>query len=158
MKQKLFALGDDFVIRNAQGEDAFFVDGKVFAIGHQLSFQDMSGCELAYIRQRLLSWQPAYELYRGGVLMAVVKKELFTLFHCTFEVDLPEADALIAEGDFTDHEYLLRRGERTVATVSKRWFQLTDTYGIDIDDHEDAVLLLASTVIIDMCCHADARA
>jgi uncharacterized protein YxjI len=30
MKQKLFCWGDDFVIRNEAGEDAFFVDGKAF--------------------------------------------------------------------------------------------------------------------------------
>ena len=82
MKQKLFCLGDDFTIKNDQGEDVFFVDGKVFSIGDKLSFQDMSGNVLAFISQKLLSWGPTYEVYRGGELAAVVKKELFTFFHC----------------------------------------------------------------------------
>src|SRR5438876_1807764 len=78
MKQKLFAWGDDFVIRDEHERDAFFVDGKAFSFGDQLSFQDMAGHELAYIKQKLLSWGPTYEIYRDGELAAVVKKELFT--------------------------------------------------------------------------------
>ena len=156
MKQKLFAIGDDFIIRDKAGNDAFFVDGKVFTLGHQLSFQDMQRRELVYIRQRLLALGPTYELYRGGELVAVVKKEIFTFFHCTFSVDVPGPDDLVAEGDFTDHEYVITRGAHPVATVSKQWFALTDTYGVDIADGEDAVLLLASTVVVDMACHPDA--
>ena len=42
-----------------------------------------------------------------------------------------------------------------MAQVSKRWFSWTDTYGVDIGDGEDDVLILASAVVIDMVCHAD---
>ena len=155
MKQKLFAWGDDFAIQDANGQDAFFVDGKAFAIGHQLSFQDMQGRELAFIRQRVLSWGPTYEIVRDGVVVALVKKELFTLIHCTFHVDLAKGSELTASGDFSDHEYAFTRGEKSIARVSKQWFAWTDTYGVDVADDEDAVLILASTVVIDMACHGD---
>ena len=72
MKQKLFAFGDDFVIRDESGADRFLVDGKVFTIGAKLSFQDMAGHELALIKQRVLSWGPTYEIYRNESLVAVV--------------------------------------------------------------------------------------
>ena len=80
-------------------------------------------------------------------------KSLFTLFRCSFSVDVPGPDDYTATGSFIDHDYTFERGGRTVATVSKKWFRLTDTYGVEIDDDEDHVLLLASTVVIDMCCH-----
>ena len=153
MKQKLFAWGDDFVIKDDDGNDAFFVDGKAFSLGKQLSFQDMSGRELAFIKQKLLAWGPTYEIYRDGTRVAVIRKELFTFFHCTFTVDVPGPDDLTAQGEFTDHEYTLSRGDRQVATVSKQWLTLTDTYGVDVADGEDPVLILASTVVIDMACH-----
>jgi uncharacterized protein YxjI len=117
----------------------------------------MSGKELAFIRQKLLSWGPTYEIYRGGNLFAVVKKELFTLFRCKFTIDVPGPDDPEAAGDFMDHEYAFVRGDRTIATVSKKWFSWTDTYGVDIADGEDEVLLLASTVVIDMVCHGDRK-
>jgi len=155
MKQKLFCWGDDFAIKDDQGRDVFFVDGKAFSIGEKLSFQDMAGNELAFIRQKLLAWGPTYEIYRGSELAAVVKKHLFTFLNCKFTVDVPGPDDLEAEGNFLDHEYRFTRGGRIVATVSKQWFSWTDTYGVEVADGEDAVLLLASTVVIDMVCHGD---
>ena len=155
MKQKLFCFGDDFAIKDEAGRDAFFVDGKVFSIGDKLSFQDTNGKELAFIRQKLLSWGPTYEIYRDGNLAAVVKKHLFTFFRCAFTVDVPGPDDIEAQGSFLDLEYAFTRGDKTVAEVSKRWFAFGDTYGVDIADNEDQVLILASTVVIDMICHGD---
>jgi uncharacterized protein YxjI len=155
LQQKLLSWGDDYYIRDAAGDDAYFVDGKAFSIGDQLSVQDLAGNELAYIKQKVLSWGKTYEISRGGVLAAVAKKEVFALFHHRFAVDVPGPDDLEAEGSFTDHEYEFRRAGRVVATVSKRWFALRDTYGIEIDDREDQVLLLACAVVVDEACHPD---
>ncbi len=156
MKQKLFSFGDDFVIKDETGGDAFFVDGKVWSIGDKLSFQDMRGNELATIRQRLLSFGPSYEITYGGGT-ATVKKHLFTFLHCAFTIDVPGPGDLDAKGDLIDHEYTFSRGGRDVASVSKRWFAMRDVYGVDIAEGEDDVLILASTVVIDMCCHKDSK-
>ncbi len=157
MKQKLFAWGDDFTIKTQDGQDAFFVDGKAFSLGDKLSFQDMQGNELAFIRQKLLAWGPTYEIHREGKLHAVVKKHLFTLFRCRFTVDVPGPDDLEAEGSFLDREYTFTRSGKVVATVSKQWFSWADTYGVEIAEGEDDVLILASTVVIDMVCHGDKK-
>lgn len=157
MRQKLFSWGDDFVIRDAHERDVFLVDGKAFSFGDQLRFLDLQGQELACIRQRLLAWGPTYEIHRNGALVAEVRKELFTFFRCTFTVDVPGPDDLVAEGDFVDHEYVFRRGDGEVASISKRWFAWSDTYGVDIAPGEDDVLILASTVVIDMACHPSGK-
>jgi uncharacterized protein YxjI len=155
MKQKLFSWGSDFYIKDETGRDVFFVDGKAFSFGDKLSFQDLAGNELAFIQQKLLTWGPTYEIYRNGRLFAIVKKELFTFFRCKFTVDVPGPDDLEAEGDFIDMEYTFTRGGRRVAMVSKRWFTWADTYGVDIAEGEDDMLILVSTVVIDMVCHSD---
>lgn len=157
MKQKLFSLGADFTIRDENEKDVYFVDGKALSFGDQLSFQDMEQHELAFIKQKVLSWASTYEIYRSGSVAAVVTKELFTFFHCKFTVDVPGPDDLTADGNLNDHEYVFMRGDRQVATVSKKWFTWADTYGVDITDGEDAILLLASTVVIDMACHEHRR-
>ena len=155
LRQKLPSFGDDFTIRDEAGNDVFFVDGKAFSFGDQLSFQDMGGNELAYIKQKVFNWSPTYEIWRDGRLAAVVKRELFSFLHHRFTVDVPGPDDLEATGSLTDHEYEMRRGDRTVAVVSKRWFSWGDTYGVDVADGEDDVLVLASAVVIDMACHPD---
>ena len=56
----------------------------------------------------------------------------------------------MAEGDFWELEYRFGRGDQTVAVVSRRWFSWADTYGVEIAEGEDDVLILASAVVIDM--------
>lgn len=157
LRQKFWSWGDDFTIKNAAGADVFFVDGRAFSWGDKLSFQDMNGNELAFIRQKLLSWGPTYEIEVHSRLVAVVKKKLFTFLRCKFTVDVPGPGDLEAQGDFLDHEYSFERSGRGVASVSKRWFSWTDTYGVDIASNADDVLILASAVVIDMVCHQESK-
>jgi uncharacterized protein YxjI len=155
MRQKLLSLADNFTIKNEQEQDVFLVKGKLFSFGDKLSFQDLAGNELVFIEQRLLNWSPTYELWKQGELLAVVKRELFSFIHHRFTVDVPGPNDLEAEGDFLDHEYTIARGDQVVATVSKRWFSWTDTYGIEVGDGQDDVLVLATAVVVDMVCHDD---
>src|SRR5688500_11563563 len=153
MKEKWLALGNDFAITDAAGREVYYVDGRAFSLGDKLSFQDASRREVAFIRQRLLSWGPTYEISRGGEVVATVKKKLFTLLRHRFFVDVPGPNDLEAKGDFFDHEYEFVQQDRVVASVSKRWIALTDSYGIDVSAGMDDVLILACAVVIDLCCH-----
>jgi uncharacterized protein YxjI len=157
MKQKLFCWDDDYRILDQDGRDVYLVDGKAFVLlRKRLVFLDMAGNELVEIHQRLLSWGPSYDLVRDGQVVATVSKHLFTLAFCKFTVDVPGPDDLEASGSLFDFEYAFRRHGSDVATVSKKYFSWTDSYGVDIRDGEDDILILASTVVIDLCCHADA--
>lgn len=157
MRERILSWGDDFTIRNDAGKDAYHVDGKVLSFGDKLSFRDAEGNDVAKIDQKLLSIGPQYEIIRGGKTVAVVKKQLFTLFRARFTIDVPGPDDLEAKGNFLDHEYSFERGGRPVARVSKKWFSFSDTYGIEIDDGEDDVLILASAVVIDLVSHPDSK-
>ncbi len=153
MHQKVLCLGNDYKVQDASGRDVFLIDGRAFSLGDKLSIQDLEGNELAFISQKLLSWGPTYHVTRGGRLAAVIKKSLFTFFRCEFTVDVPGPDDLIAEGDFLDREYAFSCRGSPVVQVSKRFFAWTDTYGIDVAEGQDDVLIIASAVVIDLCCH-----
>ena len=158
VKQKLFSFGDDFAIKDQDGNEAFSVDGKAFTIlREKLAFLDARKNEVAFIREKLIALTPSYEILRNGEVVAVVKKDLINLFRVGFTVDVPGPDDLEATGSLLDHEYTFRRGSKVVAEVSKKWFSFTDTYGVDVAAGEDAVLVLASTVVIDMICHPDEK-
>ena len=55
-----------------------------------------------------------------------------------------------AQGNILDHEYEIHEGHKRVAEVSKKWFRVADTYGVDIAPGADDILILAITVVIDM--------
>ena len=155
MRERILSWGDDFTIKDEAGREAFYVDGKVFSVGDKLSFKDRDGKEVALIDQKLLSFGPQYEIVRGGTTIAVVKKQLFTLFRARFTVDVPGPDDLEAKGNFLEHEYVFERDGRDVARISKKWLSLSDSYAIDINEGEDDVVILAAAVVIDLVSHPD---
>jgi len=153
MRQKFFAFGDDFMIKDDDGRDVYFVDGKAFSWGDKLSFQTAdTRQEVAYIAQKLWSFKPKYEIHRDGNVFAEVVKE-FTWFKSKFTLDVPGPNDYEITGSFWQHEYSFTRQGRTVASVSKKLFALTDTYGIDIVSGEDDVAILATAVVVDLVCH-----
>jgi uncharacterized protein YxjI len=155
MKQKLWSFGNNFVIKDDSNQDQFQVAGKLFSIGDNLSFQDMQGNELASIHQKLLSLGNTYEIYHAGSLFAKVTESWFRLLNYRFSVDVgadgPGPGDMEIQGDFSSHEYTVTSAGQPVATVSRAWFSWADTYGVEIAEGQDDVLILACTVVVDMC-------
>jgi uncharacterized protein YxjI len=155
MREKMFSLSSRYTIRDEADHDVYHVEGKFWTLGDKLSIHDLEGRELAQVHEKLLAWGPTYEITRDGRVAALVKKHLFTLRSCRFTVDVPGPDDLEAAGDLFGLDYNFTRGDRIVAEVSRKWFSVTDTYGIEIVDGEDDVLILASAVVIDRASHKD---
>jgi len=154
MKQRLWTLGDQFVIKDESQRPVFFVKGEAFSVGDKLSFRDADGNELAYIAQKVFSFRHAYKIYRDQSLLAKVMKKL-VLFRNNYVVDVLGQDDYQVRGNFWNYEYIFIRGGRKVAEVSKKFFALSDTYGIAIAPWEDDVLILAAAVVIDQVSHDD---
>ncbi|MGH2514574.1 MAG: LURP-one-related/scramblase family protein [Ktedonobacterales bacterium] len=148
LRRKLFSLGGDLTIKDENEQDRFLVRGKIFSLGHHLTFEDLQGNELATIQQKMLSFQPTYEITHGGLEMAEVHKQL-TLFTERFTVDIPGTDDLEVQGDIWNHEYEFLRDGQVVAAVSQQWFSIADTYGVEVMAGIDDVLILACAVVID---------
>jgi uncharacterized protein YxjI len=150
MRQKLVSFGDDYWIENALGQRVFFVDGKAFRLREHLGFKDMQGNELAAIQEKVMHIKDTYSIYRNGNVLATVKKALITPLRQRFDVHVAGAENMEAQGNILDHEYEIHEGRNRVAEVSKKWFHVADTYGVDIVPGADDVLILAITVVIDM--------
>lgn len=152
VRQKLISFGDDFTIKDEEGKDHFFVDGKAFT--DKLSFEDMQGKQLAYIERREGAKRVVFEIHRDGALFATVTAPKLTFAECHFHVDVPGPDDYDARGDFQRHEFEFVRRGQPVAKITRQHLRLTDAYVVDIAEGEDAVLLLASTVVLDLMCDA----
>jgi len=154
LKQKMFSLGHDFTIQDDAGNAAFVVDGKAFSLGQKFSFQDTAGQELLFVRQRYFAWRPTYLIFREGKRVAAVTRKPFTFFRTVFFVNPVEGRRIVVEGAMWEHEYDFKRQRATIATVSRKWFSWSDTYGVEIADDEDHPLLLSVAVILDLMCES----
>jgi uncharacterized protein YxjI len=153
MREKVFSIGDDFWIENEAGERTFKVDGKALRLRDTLILQDLSGRELYKVQEKALRVRDTMEIERNGDTVATVKKALVHLVRDRFSVEVDGGEDLEAKGNIVDHEYKVERDGDHVAEVSKRWFRVRDTYGIEVAPDEDAALILAVVVCIDQMSH-----
>lgn len=154
IRQKMFSIGDDFWIENEKGKKIFKVDGKALRLRKTLIFEDVDGNKLCQIQER---WLPIKETMAidgpDGKQMAVVKKALIAPFRDKWDVKVNDGPDLDVQGNIFDLEYSIKQGWNKVAQVSKKWFRLTDTYGVEIDEGQNDILILAIAIAIDMMAH-----
>jgi uncharacterized protein YxjI len=151
MKQKLISIGDDYWIEDDDGARVFKVNGKAVRLRDTWVLENAAGAEVARIKEKALSVRDKIKIdLPGGE--ATVKKALVGI-RDRFHVDVDHGEDLKAHGNVVDHEYEIKRDGHKVAEVSKRWFRVRDTYGVEIEGGVDPVLILAVTVAIDALTH-----
>ena len=154
MRQKMVAIGDDFWIENDRGEKVYKVDGKALRVRQTLIIEDRGGQELYKIQERMLRVKDSMEVEDpSGHQIAMVKKALITPVRDRWTVKIKGGPDLEVKGNILDHEYTIGEGRDKVAEVSKKWFRIRDTYGVEIEPGQDDVLILAVTACIDQMAH-----
>ena len=150
IRERFFRFGEDSDITDETGRPVLHVDGKVLSLRNRLVIRDPAGREVAQVQRKLAALRPTYQVVVGDQEAARIRKRFFTPFGDRFTIDVPGPDDLEMSGNLFDHEFTIRRGGETVATVSKRWLSLTDTYAVDIRPGEDDVLILAAVLALDL--------
>ena len=150
IRERFFAIGDDFDILDEQGTKLYRVDGKVFSVRGRVVIEDPSGAEVATVHRHMVALRPTYEIRIGGEKAAEIRKKLFTPFRDRFTIDVPGPDDLEMKGDLLDHEYVIEQDGREVAAVSKRWLTLRDTYAVQVTAGTDPLLILGSVLALDL--------
>ena len=152
LKEKDFSLKESFQVLDEEGSPIYEVAGKLLSIGHKLTVTDMDGEEVAYIHQKVLSLVPKYFIEVAGQEEVELKGHITILKpHYTLET---EDEKWEIRGDFTAHEYEMKRGRDVVAAVTKKWFSWGDTYLLDVADDADVLPALGVMLAID-CIDSD---
>lgn len=155
MRADALSLGDDYWIEDEQGVKAFRVNGKVARMRDTWVLEDATGREVATIREKKLSIRDKVKIELADGTEATVRKALVGI-RDRFVVEMDGRTDLKVHGKVLDHEYEVDRdGEGKIAEISKKWFRIRDTYGVEVDRDEDSVLVLAVTVAVDALAHGD---
>jgi uncharacterized protein YxjI len=150
MVEKLVSIGDDFFIQNDFGQRVFKVDGKALRLRDTLIFRDMQGNEVCKIQARIARIRDSMEVEGpDGRRVAMVHKALITPLRDRYTIKVEGGPDLEVQGNILAHEYRIGNA----ATVSKKWFRVRDSYGVEVAPGQNDVLILAATVCIDQMSH-----
>ena len=151
MREKLVSIGDDFWIENNHGQKVYKVDGKALRVRDTLKIEDAHGRELCKIQEKKLRVKDSMNIEGpDGKTLATIKKALITPVRDRWTVKIGNGPDMEVKGNIVDHEYKIEEGRTRVAEVSKKWFRVRDTYGVEVAPGQNDVIILAVTVGIDM--------
>ena len=144
-KQRFFSWFDSYDIYDEAGNTLFVVTGEL-AWGHLLRIYDANGNEVGYIKEKILTWLPKFEMYLGDRYIGCISKE-FTFFLPKYNID---CNGWHVDGDLFEWDYqILNSSGRPVANIRKELWNWTDTYVIDVLDPQDALCALMLVLAID---------
>lgn len=149
VRERLFSITEDFWVTDEAGNRVFLVDGKALRLRETFELKDASGAILATIRKKFITFTDEMEIEHDGELIATVHKTLFSPLHHRSVIDIPGRGQLEAVGNIIDKDFEIRDGGYPVAQISRAWFRVRDTYGVDIAPGENDALFICIAICLD---------
>lgn len=146
IKNKFFSLGGSSTVKNEQGEDVFYVKGKVFSPTNVKWVCDLDGNKLYKVRNKWFNFinQKAF-VYEGDTKIACVKHPFFSIKK--FVVEGYE-DEIVIDGDFFSLESTIMRNGVSVGTICREFTLIKDAFTLEADE-KDMPFMIALVIAID---------
>ncbi len=148
MQRKILALGQDFWVKDDHDRNVYYVDNKLLALRKTYLLLDENNQEILKIQHKPLHIHRTIEIEQGGNVIASVQKNLISPVYDRWTIHTAGGQ-LTAKGGLFDHEYEIQRDGATLAEISKKWFAIRESYGIEVADSANAPLMIAIAVAID---------
>lgn len=151
VKQKVFSFKDKFYVMDELGSQRYYVEGEFPSIGKKLHIYDMSGQEIAFLRQKLISFLGRFFIIMNGVEVAEIVRQ-FAFFKDRFVVGGLDWEV---QGSILAHDYEIYDRGHLIARIHKVWMSFGDSFEIEIADGQNEGLVLSVVLAID--CVLDQR-
>jgi len=151
MQEDLVSIGNDFWIEDENGERIFKVDGKAMRARETLVIEDRQGNTLCKTQERKLHIKDKMEIEsHDGRSLGTIQKAIISPVHDRFSVKVTDGSDLDIKGNILDHDYKIEAGRDKVAEVSKKWFRVRGTYGVEVAPGQNEALILTITAALDI--------
>ena len=149
IRQRIFSWGDSYDVYDEYGDARYEVRSALFSLGHQIHVYDKQAAEghdeVGFIRQKLFTLMPTFEIEIGGHVVGTVRKK-FTLLRQNYEVDYRGWDV---EGDFLGWDYQVLQGNQEILSITKEIWNWSDTYTLTFRNPADEIPGLLLVLAID---------
>ncbi|MEV7195042.1 LURP-one-related family protein [Streptomyces sp. NPDC093510] len=150
VRDRVLGIGDDYWIEDDQGRKVFLVDGKAMRLRDTFELKDTQGRVLIDIHAKMLALRDTMVIERAGEPLATVKRKRLSLLRNHYRVTLVDGTELDVSGKILDREFAVEYDGELLADISRRWFRVRETYGLQIvrEDADPALLLAVAVCVI----------
>ncbi len=149
IKNNLFSLKGSSTVLDENQEPIYEVKGRFFSITSKKFIRDLDGNRLFMVRNKFWKFlsNNAYVYDAEKEKVAKVCHKLFS-FHKKFNV-IGFTDELRLEGDVLGFDYTIYKNDEAVGSIDRKFWALTDSFVLHVNQPEDAPFLIALVIAID---------
>lgn len=144
IKQSVFTLQEKFTVKDELGNDVFFVEGSFMSIPKKYNIYDVDGHLVCEIEKQMFRMFSHFNVWTKAVSLTL--KRNFSFMYTSISI---EGQPWKLEGDFFGHNYEVMYGASPIMSINKHWFTWGDSYELNVQDDEDALLCLAIVIVVD---------
>lgn len=147
IKNKFFSLGGGSSVKNDQGEDVFFVKGKVLSPTRVKWVCDNDKRKLYKVRNKWFNFvnERAYVYDENNNKIACVKHPLFSGKRFVVE---GYQDEILIDGDFFSFQSTIMKNGEPIGTINRKITFVNDAFTLEADE-EDMPFMIALVIAID---------
>ncbi|WP_326774887.1 LURP-one-related/scramblase family protein [Streptomyces sp. NBC_01445] len=152
VRERLFAVGEDYWIEDEQGHKAFLVDGKAMRLRDTFELKGPDGRVLIDIHEKMFALRDTMVIERGDEALAKIKRKRLSLLRNHYRVELIDGTELDVSGKILDREFVVEYDGEMLAHISRRWLRVRDTYGVDVirEDADPALIIAVAVCVIHL--------
>ncbi|MER5947393.1 LURP-one-related family protein [Streptomyces sp. NPDC001904] len=153
VRERLFAVGEDYWIEDENGHKAFLVDGKAMRLRDTFELKGSDGRVLIDIHQKMFALRDTMVIERADQELARVKRKRLSLLRNHYRVALADGETeLDVSGKILDREFAVEYEGELLAEISRRWLRVRDTYGVNVirEDADPALLIAVAVCVIHL--------
>lgn len=149
IKNKWVSLGGSSTITDTNGNEVFFVKGKIFSFTRMKFLMDKDKNVKYIIRNKFwrLFQRKALIYDNNKNLVAVVRRKIFSL-HDHYFVTSDLGDVQI-RGNILQFNYNISLGDKQIGHIARK-FSLRDSFVLTIDDNYDPAIFVSLVIAIDL--------
>lgn len=157
VKQRVFSLLDQYKIYDRNQNALYQCKKKAFSLSGKIDFVDAKTDQTIYVmKKKLFRLMPIYEIYSQDTLIATIFKR-FSIFKGKVDIHSTSGNFSV-EGNYTNHQFNIHKGNMVVASISKKWLSWGDSYEISVEEDENQELMVAMVIMIDRLFHSKSSA
>ncbi|MFI5658205.1 LURP-one-related/scramblase family protein [Streptomyces sp. NPDC051684] len=153
VRERIFAIGEDYWIEDENGHKAFLVDGKAMRLRDTFEIKGPDGRVLIDIHEKMFALRDTMVIERGDEELARIKRKRLSLLRNHYRVQLADGSTeLDVSGKILDREFAVEYEGELLAEISRRWLRVRDTYGVNVvrDDADPALLIAVAVCVIHL--------
>lgn len=146
IKNKFLSLGGNSSVKTENGEDAYFVKGRMFSPTHVKWVCDKNKKKLYKVRNKWFNFinERAY-VYEGRTKIAKVKHPLFSGKKFVLE---GYSDEIMIDGEFMSPKSTIMKNGEPVGIINREFSVVNDTFALEAEE-DNIAFMIALVIAID---------